>query len=323
MKKPISEIDASSIFITGGTGFIGKGLLRYIEANNLTPKLTLLSRDPEKAKKKFTELKLNLPLNWIRGSIEDLPNINEKFDYMIHMAASPFLDRTGEADLGNPSRESDLLIQICERSSVKKLLFFSSGGVYEGPSTSEDSSQKKPYDCPPYIAHKIVVEQCLKSSLKNHSTDLIIARGFTFGGPFVPLMGPYAVSQFTREAISDQKITIIGDGNSRRSYLDSVETGHWLLWTLLNAKKSAEYNIGSDFGLTVLDVANIISNRVSEKIGKPVRVEVQGMSDLGLGLRDYVPDLSRTKTDLGLKPEIDSGQVIQSTVDWIWDLHRE
>lgn len=81
-----------TIFITGGTGLIGSTVIdSLLYANNkykLNVRIIALVRNLERAKGLFHSVNAGTSLSFIVGSVESLPEVQEKVDYIIH-GASP------------------------------------------------------------------------------------------------------------------------------------------------------------------------------------------------------------------------------------------
>lgn len=84
---PTNSPFSGSILITGGAGFLGRGILRYIERNRLNAKVTVYSRDEHK----HVALRARFP--WVRTVLGDvnetdrLRAVMSGHDTVIHAAA--------------------------------------------------------------------------------------------------------------------------------------------------------------------------------------------------------------------------------------------
>lgn len=81
----------STVFITGATGLIGYtavcALLRYDQLHDAGIKVVALVRDVGRAEAKFSrQIADGCDITFIRGSVEYLPEIVGKIDYIIHGA---------------------------------------------------------------------------------------------------------------------------------------------------------------------------------------------------------------------------------------------
>lgn len=85
----------------------------------------------------------------------------------------------------------------------------------------------------------------------------VVARGYTFIGPHMPLDGPYAIGNFIRDGLNGGPIRVKGNGKAIRSYLYETDMARWL-WSLLD--KDGIFEIGSPFGFTTGTVARMVSN---------------------------------------------------------------
>ena len=83
------------IFITGGTGFFGRSLLRYLQklTHHETFRVTILSRNPNQFLTAYPEFTDNKFITLKKGEykIENLP-WGEKFTHFLHAATDSTLD---------------------------------------------------------------------------------------------------------------------------------------------------------------------------------------------------------------------------------------
>ena len=105
-----------------------------------------------------------------------------------------------------------------------------------------------------------------------------IARCFAFVGPYLPLDTHFAIGNFINNAINNEDIIIKGDGSTIRSYMYASDLMVWLWKILLKGKINQPYNVGSDEGVSIKQLAEKISNisnaKVAVKIvGSPVKKE--------------------------------------------------
>jgi len=91
-------IDGSSILITGGTGSLGKELVKYLLDQTSVRRIAIFSRDELKQLNMRNEFKNDPRLRWFLGDIRDIDRLKSalyKVDYVIHTAALKQVD-TGE-----------------------------------------------------------------------------------------------------------------------------------------------------------------------------------------------------------------------------------
>jgi UDP-N-acetylglucosamine 4,6-dehydratase len=94
----MSLLDNSSILITGGTGSLGKALVKELLENSNVRRIAIFSRDELKQNSFRNEVGDDSRLRWFIGDIRDLERLKRAMhnvDYVIHAAALKQVD-TGE-----------------------------------------------------------------------------------------------------------------------------------------------------------------------------------------------------------------------------------
>ncbi|ASY20698.1 UDP-N-acetylglucosamine 4,6-dehydratase [Candidatus Planktophila dulcis] len=94
----MSQLDNSSVLITGGTGSLGRALIKYLMENSKVRRIAIYSRDELKQHNLRNEIGENERLRWFIGDIRDLERLKRALhgvDFVIHAAALKQVD-TGE-----------------------------------------------------------------------------------------------------------------------------------------------------------------------------------------------------------------------------------
>jgi UDP-N-acetylglucosamine 4,6-dehydratase len=94
----MSQLDGSSVLITGGTGSLGQSLVEYLLKKTEVRRIAIFSRDELKQHNMRIKFQNNPRLRWFLGDVRDLDRLNRAFhgvDFVIHTAALKQVD-TGE-----------------------------------------------------------------------------------------------------------------------------------------------------------------------------------------------------------------------------------
>jgi nucleoside-diphosphate-sugar epimerase len=312
------------IFITGGTGFIGKWILEsFLFANhqlNLEAEIHVLSRNPMSFQTQYPHLIANKNLVFHQGDVRNFQFPSLTFDYFIHAAT----DADDQQIKENPLMIVDTVLagtrnvlEFLGNTSVEKLLFLSSGAVYGrqppdithvseiylgGPDLTNSGSS---YGEAKRLAELYCAIYGQKSGVKYD-----IARCFAFVGPYLNLDIHYAIGNFIRDGLEGRAIEIRGDGTPYRSYLYAADLAIWL-WTILFNKNSGNtYNVGSDQQISIADLAE----KVSQSFEREIDVTVKKSPVPNQPRQHYVPNISLAAKKLGLKCWIGLDDAIRRTV---------
>lgn len=302
-------LGSSRVFITGGTGFIGRWLVAsLLHARRKVGRsfdIVVLSRDPAAFQRKHSSFAGREGLAFVAGDIKSFSFPDGGFDYVIHAAA----DTSVEAD----SRSSELadsiivgarrVLEFCAVKRVRRLLCLSSGAVYGSlpadlPPVSEEF-RGAPDQLAPHAVYgesKRVAEMLCAIATRDGGLEAVIARVFAAVGPGLPLDAHFAIGNFIRDAIDGRDIHVSSDGMALRSYIHAADLTAWLLTLLTQGRSGSAYNVGSDEALSIGDLAT----RVRDALGARVAVNIAGKVAAGAVRSRYVPDISRARAELGL-----------------------
>jgi len=314
----------NSLLIIGGSGFFGKSILEafnlgFLDKFNICS-ITIVSRNAEALKITNPDL-LTSQVSLVNDDIRictKLPNA----DIVINAATSS----SEVSYLANPNLEkNNILIGVnnfCKLSKKylinSKILYVSSGAVYGNqPATLNNISESEEfYSLNLFTPTKRAYAEAKREAefqIKNLGScgfDVSIARCFSFVGKYLPLNTHFAIGNFIGNAKFSGEIKVEAKQNVYRSYMHTYDLAQWLLSIAFAASPQAPiYNVGSDFAITIHDLAKLIGERYGLRIYVPA-IDSQVIDR-------YVPSITKIKKDLNLSIEYSLPQAIALTYDSI------
>ena len=220
------SLQGARLLITGGTGFMGCGLLESLcQANRglgLDARAVVFTRNRAAFHRKAPHLAEDPAITLIQGDIRDLSDIPGEFTHVIHAAT----DASAKLLREDPLRMFDTILlgtrnvlDWANAKSVERVLFTSSGGVY-GPQPPELDRIPDGYlgapDCTDpasaYAEGKRAAENLCAIYSHRKGLPVAIARCFAFVGPYLPLDAHYAIGNFIRDAMEGGPVVQIDQG---------------------------------------------------------------------------------------------------------------
>ena len=295
-----STLSGAHFFIAGATGFYGKWLLECIIFANrqldcgITA--TLLSRSPGRFALESPALAIAPEFTWLQGTTFDFPFPKQPCDVLIDFA-TPSAAEVSVA--GKPLIDTTLagcqrLLEFARHSNAKRLLYASSGVAKQHSKAGAYAELKR------------------RSELlySDSGMDHVIARGFAFIGPYLPLTTKFAAGSFICDAIEGRSIRVDSDGTAVRSYLYAADLMIWLLTLIDRSESGGIYDVGSDHSVTIAELARSIGAH-----GGGLDVQIRDAS--GSTTQDvYLPNLNARHQTLGLRVHIDLDEAIARTLSW-------
>jgi nucleoside-diphosphate-sugar epimerase len=205
------------------------------------------------------------------GDIRYLPELLkavEWADLVCHLAAQIHVDRSIEI----PDETTDVnvrgtvnVLEAC-RKYKKRIIFASTSEIY-GSSQSSFMDESHPLDPQsPYGASKAAGDRYCKAYADTYGLEAIILRNFnTFGEWQNDTSYGAVIAKFTKAALTDQPLTIFGDGSQERDYMgvrDAVQAYE----VCAEAGEPGEaYNAGSGRTVSIKMLAEMIIGLTKSK----------------------------------------------------------
>ncbi|HSQ97513.1 MAG TPA: NAD-dependent epimerase/dehydratase family protein [Rickettsiales bacterium] len=253
------------VLITGGAGFIGSELGKFLLKNgHKVVLLDTLEYGYRDNYEDIQELKDNFILDNVRN--KDFGKYLKDIDIVFHFAGISALPEN-ESD---PYKAFDIntsgvanVLEACRDSNVKKFIFASTSAVYENNLDHEVHKEDdivKPNLI--YATTKYCSEQICKSFAQNYGMDITICRFFNVFGPHQDFKRKYPpfTSFLVREVLAGNIPTIYNTTDVKRDYIYIEDLLQYLYLMMTSQKhyKAEIFNLASKKGYSALEIAKTI-----------------------------------------------------------------
>ena len=301
--------------ITGGAGFIGSHLVSKII--EYADKIIVLDNLITGNISNINQFKDNKNFEFVEHDIQHHYEPKEDLDYVIHLAscASPVAYSENPINTLKSGSIGTINALGIARKFNSKFLLTSTSEVYGDPKQSPQSETYWGNVNPVgprsmYDESKRFAEAATQAYITEYSVNASIIRIFNTYGPNMQLDDGRVVTNFIKQALENKDITVYGDGQQTRSFSYITDTVSGLLKALYY-EKSDIFNIGNDNEITINELAEYIiqlTNSKSKIINKPLP------KDDPMQRR---PDLTKSQSILGYKPQIDLEEGLLNTINWV------
>jgi len=327
------------LLITGGAGFIGSAVVRYIIDNTQdevinVDKLTYAGNLESLAG--VTESKR---YSFEQADICDANEMKRLFDHyqpdaVMHLAAESHVDRSidGPAAFIETNIIGTYTLLEAARSywnqldngrkSVFRFHHISTDEVYGDLEGTDDLfTEETSYEpSSPYSASKASSDHLVRAWQRTYGLPTIVTNCSNNYGPYhfpeklIPLM--------ILNALDGKSLPVYGDGKQIRDWLYVEDHARALYKVVTEGKVGETYNIGGHNEKANIDVVHIICELLEELVpAKPCGVN--NYQDLITYVKDrpghdvrYAIDATKIERNLGWKPEETFESGIRKTVEW-------
>jgi UDP-glucuronate decarboxylase len=303
--------------VAGGAGFLGSNFAAKLVS--LGKKVIVLDNFSSGSNENISWLRESFGkgLEFMPTDIRYLSDFDRKLEGIFNfacIASPPKYQEKGIETLETNFTGTKNLLDIAKNQGIT-YFHSSTSEVYGDPSISPQSEDYfgnvNPFgvrSC--YDEGKRVAESLMFEYQKNFKTKIRIARIFNTYGPRMSPFDGRVVSNFIVQALTNQDITIYGDGNQTRSfcYVSDLMEG---IMKLFESSTEGPTNLGNPAELKVnqiaLKILNLIPNSQSKLIYVPLPTDDP---------QQRKPDISKAQEMLEWSPVVSLENGLIETIDY-------
>ena len=277
--------------ITGGEGFIGRNIKRYLQKTRCNALTLDIEGKPD-----------------YMISVTDFPSlmdVDEEFDGIFHLAATTSPPQFESDPIGgfNVNANGTLnILEFAKRKKIRRVVLASSSATYgNSGSISREENVPNTYSNL-YPITKTIVEYLARYYSVRKEVECIPLRYFNTYGIGENSKAQYAsvVWRFITALQNGRTPTIFGNGEQSRDFIYVEDTARASVLAMERGIPGESYNIGT--GITTN--FNDIYRMVAEEMHSDIRAE-----HIPNPLKNYQyfthADITKARKDLGFNPEFD------------------
>ena len=306
------------ILITGGCGFIGTNLVRF-----------LLERHPDRhfinldaltyagRRESLADLEGNPRYTFVHGRIEDRKLVadlmKEGIEAVLHLAAESHVDRSIEdasAFIRTNVEGTQVLLDAARKYDVHRFVLISTDEVYGSLGPEGKFREDTPISPnSPYSASKAAADMLALAAWHTHGLPVCITRCSNNYGPYqypekmIPL--------FITNLLEEQPVPVYGDGLNVRDWIHVIDHCRAIEAVWLKGQSGEVYNVGSDNELSNID----LTHRILKELGHS-DVMIRYVKDRPGHDRRYAIDHTKITFKLGWEPTFSFGNGLKDTINW-------
>ncbi|MCR5030041.1 MAG: NAD-dependent epimerase/dehydratase family protein [Selenomonadaceae bacterium] len=304
------------VLVTGGAGFIGSHLMRYLKARGDEP--TALDNLSTGRREHLAD-----DMEFIEMDVRDerLAGVvaTGQYDAIVHLAGQTFVSDS----LDDPAADADSnvlgtvrVLEAARQSGVKRVVFSSTAAAY-GDAPERDLPIKEAHKLAPmsfYGLSKVTAERYLELYHQCFGLDYVALR---FANVYGERQGDGGeggvISIFTRLVAAGEEITIFGDGEQTRDFIYAGDIASGVAAALTTAQANVVYNLSTQTQTSLRELVDVLSNVAGRQIIPKYGPERPG--DI------YKSSLSnaRAKRGLGWNPTVSLEEGLRRTYRYFYE----
>lgn len=330
------------IVVTGGAGFIGSALIRYIIKNTTSQVLNIDALTYAGNLDSLKQIEKNERYTFKKVNICDATLLKETIfafrpNIIIHLAAESHVDRSidGPSDFIQTNIIGTYnMLQVAKEywtgldHSERDIFRFHHVSTDEVYGDLENSgllfTESTPYaPSSPYSATKASSDHLVRAWARTYNLPIVITNcSNNYGAYQFP---EKLIPHIILNAINEKPLPVYGNGSQIRDWLHVDDHAEALYLVATTGRRGETYNIGGHNEKKNIDVVHFICSEL-EKIAPQYKVNIKHYSDLITFVKDrpghdvrYAIDASKIYKDLGWKPKETFESGISKTIQWYLD----
>lgn len=312
------------VLITGGAGFVGSHLCeRFLDRGDHVFVLDNLSTG---SIDNIAHLKGRPGFDYVIDSVENEPLLAEhidRADVVVHLAAAVGVKLIVEQPVHTIETNvhgTEVVLRIA--SKKKKLVVIASTSEVYGKSTTVPFSEDADLVLGPsskhrwaYACSKLIDEFLALAYWKERKLPVIVVRLFNTVGPRQTGQYGMVIPNFVRQALSNEPITVFGDGTQSRSFTYVGDVVNALVALIDEPRAIGQvFNIGNGHEISINDLAEKIK-RMTGSRSEIVRIPYDQAYESGFeDMPRRVPDIARIQALTGYKPTVELDEILERVI---------
>ncbi|HMO34693.1 MAG TPA: dTDP-glucose 4,6-dehydratase [Gemmatales bacterium] len=306
------------VVITGGCGFIGSNLIRWILSNRKDWHVINLDKLTYAGNlENLADVSQSDHYQFIHGDITDRnlveKVIHSKVAAVFHLAAESHVDRS-ILDAG-PFIQTNIvgtqvLLDVSRSIGLKRFVQVSTDEVYGSLGPTGLFTEETPLSPnSPYSASKAAADLLVRSYHHTYGMDVVTTRCSNNYGPYQ--FPEKLIPLFVTNLLNDQQVPVYGDGQQIRDWIHVEDHCRGIVAAYENGKPGEVYNFGGEAERTNLQ----LTKKLLEILNKPDSL-IKFVADRPGHDRRYAIDCSKARRELGWSPATSFEDGLARTVQW-------
>jgi UDP-glucose 4-epimerase len=259
-----------NIIISGGLGYVGGRLSKYLAENGHT--VTALSRQVNS----LPHLALPTGMSIAHPDVfAQQPDKLKEFDVFIHLAALNENDCVTHPELAIEVNITHTWqwLDRAYKAGIKRFIYFSTAHVYGKPLQGYYDEESPTHPVHPYaITHKCAEDYVLSYRTEKEMTNMVIRLTNSFGGPAFPTADRWTllVNDLCRSAVETGTMTLQSDGLQLRDFIALDDVCKAITHLLLTPAEAGIFNVGAGHSISVWDMALLVKHRAEQYLQKSI-----------------------------------------------------
>ena len=307
------------VLVTGGAGFISSNVIRHLLEATEYDVVSLDALTYAGNLENLADVMSHERLAFVHGDIRNADLVAEivaEVDVIVNAAAESHVEKSileGASEFVTTNVEgTQVLLDAVRAAPVERFVLISSSEVY-GTAESDPMDEEHPLNPrSPYAATKAGADRLAYSYFVTYGLPVVILRPFNNYGP--RQHWEKVVPRFVTSALSDEPLTVHGDGHASRDWLyveDDAEAIVAAIEADLDAVAGEVINVATGVDVSVSGIADL----VLDVLGKPASLksyvdERPGQVDRHIGSTEKADRL------LGWRARTSFAEGLERTVAW-------
>ncbi|MDR2114808.1 MAG: SDR family oxidoreductase [Planctomycetaceae bacterium] len=303
--------------ITGGAGFIGSNLARYIL--NQGHDVVVLDNFATGKRENLTEIQDRITI--IEGDIRN----RETVDFALQGCVAVFHEGalgSVPRSVADPVTSHDVnvngtltVLESARAAGVKRIVFAASSSAYGEQPKSPKIETMPSLPISPYAASKTACEAYLQAYAAAYGMETVSLRYFNVFGPRQDPFGAYAavIPAFVSKILRNEKPQVFGDGEQTRDfcYIENVCYANWL------AAHAPPENCNGQ-PINIACHAAVSLNQILAKLKSLMKSNIEAIyCEVRAGdVRHSLADISLAQKMIGYKPLVYFDEGLEQAIDW-------